>query len=135
MAYKFSTSSFRSALMQKIKSEKNQTGNCTQERVTKKKIRFQGYNKKLSGKPDIVLLEKKVVIFIDGEFWHGYKWKGKREKIKANRDYWIPKIERTIERDRKNNLQLKKLGWSVLRFWGHEIKRDIQKCIRKTKRI
>jgi len=135
MAYKFSTSSFRSALMRKIRSEKTKPEIALRTALRKEKIKFQGYNKKLPGKPDIVLLEKKVVIFIDGEFWHGYKWKEKKEKIKANKDYWIPKIEGTIKRDKKNNLQLKKLGWSVLRFWEHEIKRNLQKCIMKIKII
>lgn len=81
MAYKFSTSSFRSALMQKIRSEKTKPEIALRNALRKEKIRFQGYNKKLHGKPDIVLLEKKIVIFIDGEFWHGYKWKGKREGL------------------------------------------------------
>lgn len=119
--------------MQKIRSEKTKPEITLRSALRKEKIRFRGYNKKLPGKPDIVLIEKKIVIFVDGEFWHGYEWKKKKEKIKANKDYWIPKIEKTIKRDKKNNLDLKKLGWSVLRFWEHEIKRDMQKCIKKIK--
>lgn len=135
MVYKFRTSAFRSGLMQKIKSEKTKPEIAFQNALRKEKIKFRSYNEKLPGKPDIVLLKNKIVIFIDGEFWHGYKWKEKKKRIKVHRSYWIPKIERTIKRDKKNNLQLKKLGWHVLRFWEHEIKRDLQKCIKRTKTI
>ncbi|MCG2712533.1 MAG: very short patch repair endonuclease, partial [Candidatus Omnitrophica bacterium] len=70
---------------------------------------------------------------VDGEFWHGYKWKDKKEKIKANREYWIPKIERTIKRDKQNNRKLKKEGWKVLRFWQQQLKKDMPKAIEKIK--
>lgn len=135
MVYKFCTSAFRSSLMKKIKSKKTKPEIVLRNALRKERIKFKGYNDFLPGKPDIVLLKKKLVIFIDGEFWHGYKWKEKKKRIKVHRDYWIPKIERTIKRDKNNNLKLKKLGWQVLRFWEHEIKKDLPKCIRKIKTI
>lgn len=85
----------------------------------------------LPGKPDIVFAKKKVIIFIDGEFWHGYKWKEKKNKINSNRHYWINKIEGNMRRDKKNNRELKKLGYSVLRFWESDIKYNLDKCLRK----
>ena len=51
----------------------------------------------------------KLAIFIDGEFWHGYKWREKKSRLKANRAYWIPKIEKTILRDRKISEALERL--------------------------
>ncbi|OGS27664.1 MAG: hypothetical protein A2297_08765 [Elusimicrobia bacterium RIFOXYB2_FULL_48_7] len=135
MVYKFHTSAFRSSLMQKIKSEKTKPEIILRNALRKANIRFKGYGHPLPGKPDIVLLKKKLVVFIDGEFWHGYKWKNKKNRIKAHRGYWIPKIERTIKRDKQNNLKLRRLGWQVLRFWGQEIKGDLQKCIKKIKTI
>ena len=80
------------------------------------------------GKPDIAFIGKKVAVFCDSEFWHGYDWEHKNLEIKSNRDFWIPKIERNMARDQEVNEQLKADGWLVLRFWGKEIKKDLQRC-------
>src|SRR5690606_22527658 len=85
--------------------------------------------KNLPGKPDIVFNKYKTVVFIDGEFWHGYKWEEKKERLKANRDYWIPKIEQNIRRDRQNNEALKELGYKVFRFWQEEIRKELDACL------
>lgn len=92
-------------------------------------IRYRLNVAKLPGKPDIVIHRHKLVIFVDGEFWHGFQWKRKKPKIKANREYWIPKIERTIERDKKNNAKLSELGFTVLRFWNREVTIDLRGCV------
>jgi DNA mismatch endonuclease, patch repair protein len=83
------------------------------------------------GCPDIAITRNKVVIFIDGEFWHGYNWQIKKGKIKTNAAFWIPKIERNMERDIENSQSLVKLGFTVVRFWEHEVKKDMQGCINK----
>ena len=76
----------------------------------------------------------KINVFVDGEFWHGYQWERKRRRLKANRSYWIPKIERNVLRDRKYNRMLKREGWKVLRFWQHKIKEDLSRCVQKIKK-
>lgn len=119
--------------MQKIKSRETKPEVAFRKELRKEKIRYRSYVHSLPGNPDVVLLEKKVAIFIDGEFWHGYKWKEKKKRISSHRDYWIPKIERTIKRDKQNNLKLKRLGWAVMRFWEHKIREDMEKCIKKVK--
>ena len=73
----------------------------------------------------IVINKNKVIVFVDGEFWHGYNWEVKKKKIKTNRKFWIPKIERNMQRDKENSIALKKLGFKVLRFWEHEIVKDL----------
>lgn len=73
----------------------------------------------------------KTAIFIDGEFWHGYKWAEKKEKIKSNRGFWIPKIERNMQRDREVNLALNAMGYMVFRFWEHEVKKQLDICLHK----
>jgi DNA mismatch endonuclease (patch repair protein) len=83
----------------------------------------------LPGKPDIVLRKYRLVIFVDGAFWHGYNWDGKKDKIKSNRDFWIPKIERNIQRDQEVNQELLKLGYNVIRFWDHQINKDFNWCL------
>jgi len=76
-------------------------------------------------------LGKKVTVFIDGEFWHGYKWEDKKLKIKSNPAYWIKKIEGNMYRDAQNEKRLASLGYKVIRFWEHEIKEDMQSCIKQ----
>lgn len=131
MAYKFKTTKERSQIMKKIKGVDTTPEIFFRKALWAEGIRYRKNNKKLPGKPDICISRHKVVVFIDGEFWHGYKWAKKKKKIKANRKYWIPKIEKNIVRDKKNNRLLRKDGWKVLRFWEHEIKKNPDKCLRK----
>jgi len=120
--------------MKKIKSDKTTPEILLQKALRKEKIKFRKNYKKLPGVPDIVLLQEKIAIFVDGEFWHGYKWKDKKERIKSNRDYWMPKIERNIKRDKQNNRKLKEDGWKVLRFWQQQLKKDLPMAIKKIKK-
>ena len=60
--------------------------------------------------------------------WHGYNWEKRKNDFKSRREFWIPKIERNIERDKKVNDELKAKGWTVLRFWGNDIKKHTDKC-------
>ncbi len=82
----------------------------------------------IEGKPDIVFRGKKVAVFVDSEFWHGYNFAEKKKEFKTNRDFWISKIERNMERDKEVNEILRRDGWIVLRFWGNEIKNNLSKC-------
>ena len=87
----------------------------------------------LPGKPDIVYVSKKIVIFLDGDFWHGYNWK-KLGKVPP-RKYWQKKIQKNIDRAKKYNKMLKKDGWKVIRIWEHEVKRNSEKCVDNVKQI
>ena len=91
-------------------------------------LRYRKNAKKVTGKPDIAFIGKKVTVFCDSEFWHGFDWEHRREDIKTNRDFWIPKIERNMERDREVNEALERDGWTVLRFWGKEISKHTSEC-------
>ena len=88
---------------------------------------FRKNYKKLPGKPDIVFTKQKVAIFCDSEFWHGYDWENQKKRFDTNREFWIGKIEKNIERDRKIDKELQEHGWVVLRFWGFQIKKDVIK--------
>jgi DNA mismatch endonuclease (patch repair protein) len=98
-------------------------------------IRYRKNVKTLPGKPDIVITKYKIAVFCDGELWHGKDWKTRRETIKTNRDYWIPKIERNMERDSENEKKLENMGWIVIRFWGKEIKKSLVDCVNEVKEI
>ena len=84
--------------------------------------------KSVYGKPDIAFIGKKIAVFCDSEFWHGYAWEISKDDFQSNQDFWINKIERNIQRDKEVNDQLRKEGWIVLRFWGKEIIRDTSAC-------
>jgi len=90
--------------------------------------RYRKNYKQIAGCPDIVFIGKKVAVFCDSEFWHGRNWEERKTRIKSNRDYWIPKIERNIQRDVEVNLKLMIDGWIVLRFWESEIKSNVSEC-------
>lgn len=92
-----------------------------------KDFRYRKHYGKLPGKPDVVFVAQKLAIFIDGEFWHGYRFN--KQKSRLPKRYWINKIERNIQRDREINRKLRKTGWAVLRFWGHNIKKNPGKII------
>jgi DNA mismatch endonuclease, patch repair protein len=122
----FYTTPTRSKQMGKIRGK-----NSKPEILLKKELWRHGYRyrtnvKKLPGRPDIVISKFKLAIFVDGEFWHGHQWEEKKEKIKSNRGFWIPKIERNIQRDDEVNEQLDELGWTVIRFWCHKILSDLK---------
>lgn len=90
---------------------------------------FTRNNKSILGKPDIAFLARKIAIFCDGDFWHGYNWEHAKNEIKSNQDFWIPKIERNIQRDAEVTAYLLAQGWTVFRFWGHEIEKDLGNCV------
>jgi DNA mismatch endonuclease, patch repair protein len=83
----------------------------------------------LPGKPDVVFDEARVVVFCDGDFWHGRNWRRLRVKLAAgtNAKYWIAKIKSNRARDRLNNKKLAKLDWLVLRFWETDVRSDANK--------
>ena len=134
MAYKFKVSAERSNLMRKIRSDKTTPEILLQRLLRKEKIKFRKNCSILPGKPDMAFVNKKLLVFVDGEFWHGYRWEAKKKKICANRKYWLPKIEKNILRDKQNNNKLKKEGWKVLRFWQQQIIKDPQECLIKIKK-
>lgn len=90
---------------------------------------FKCNDKDVFGKPDITFPARKIAVFCDGDFWHGYDWENAKNEIKSNRDFWLPKIEKTIQRDLEVTDKLQSQGWTVLRFWGHEIKKEINYCV------
>ena len=91
-------------------------------------LRYRKNCGKIFGKPDIVFISKKIAIFCDSEFWHGYDWEHRKHDFKKNREFWIPKIERNIRRDREVTERLQSEGWLVLRYWGKTIKKNLTDC-------
>ena len=114
--------------MQAIKNKDSEIELLLRKELWKRGLRYRKNVKNVFGHPDIAFIGKKVAVFCDSEFWHGYDWKHRKDDIKSRRDFWIPKIERNMQRDIEVNDVLKSDGWIVLRFWGKEIKKDVCKC-------
>ncbi len=125
----FYTTKKSSAMMSKIRGKNTKPEVLFRKALWKKNVRYRVDDKKLIGRPDVSIQKYKLAIFIDGEFWHGYDWDERKIKLKSNRDFWIPKIERNMQRDRQVNRQLQELGYTVFRFWTHEIKNNLDTCI------
>lgn len=92
-------------------------------------IRYRKNYKGLIGKPDIVITKYRIAVFCDSDFWHGYDWENRKARIKSNQNYWIPKIERNMKRDREVTATLVEQGWIVLRFWEHTIRKELEECV------
>jgi DNA mismatch endonuclease, patch repair protein len=116
----------RSKIMSQIRSK-----NTKPEIIFKKTLKgsYIRYQPKVYGKPDFANKKRKIAIFIDGCFWH--KCPECFKPPKSNKKYWIPKIQRNVQRDKQITRELKERGWKVYRFWEHEIMKNPDRCARK----
>lgn len=116
----------RSYCMSRIKGKDTKMEVVVRSELYKRGYRFRKNYSKLPGKPDIVFTKQKAVLFLDGNFWHGYRfpaWKGRLSK------FWLNKIENNRERDKRNFAKLKRKGWKVLRIWEHEVLKEFDKTM------
>ena len=116
----------RSWIMSRIRSKNTSIDRRMREMLSEAGTRFEMYPD-LFGSPDFQV-GKKVLVFCDGDFWHGYKY---AEKKRPAKKYWREKIEGNMRRDRKVSRKLRRDGWSVLRIWEHDIKKNPDKCMKK----
>jgi DNA mismatch endonuclease Vsr len=97
-------------------------------------IRASAQAKHLPGTPDIIIRGVKLAIFVDGDFWHGRPWFERGEAPYQNKEFWINKFVVNQARDRRVDIQLRSMGWSVLRIWASDLKKtplDIVRLIHK----
>lgn len=125
----------RSKNMKAVKSKKTDIENILARSLYSNSLSYRRNVKNIAGTPDFVLSKYRIAIFCDSEFWHGYEWEQKKEDIKSNKEFWYKKIERNIARDSEVNEALRNEGWMVLRFWGKEIKKNIEGCMAKIKQV
>lgn len=129
----FYTTKKRSQNMSKIRSKNSKPELVFRRALWQQNIRYRTHVKALPGTPDITIKKYKLVVFVDGSFWHGYQWEKRKNQIKTNRNFWVPKIERNMQRDRQNQQLLESAGYTVMRFWEHEIKQNLQACVNQIK--
>ena len=114
--------------MKQVKNKDSKIEIALRKELWSRGLRYQKNVTSIFGKPDLVFKGKKVAVFCDSEFWHGYNWEERKKDFKSHQEFWIPKIERNIERDKEVTEELQKQGWTVLRFWGKEIKKNAGGC-------
>lgn len=118
--------------MQHIKSKDTKIEVKLRKALWERGFRYRKNYKELPGKPDIVFTQYKIVVFCDSEFFHGKDWEVLKPRLEKtqNSEYWVKKISRNMERDDEVNKRLLFEGWTVIRFWGKDILKNTDECIR-----
>ena len=118
--------------MQHIHSKNTSIEVALRKALWHKGYRYRKNYSQLPGSPDIVFTKYKIAIFCDGEFFHGKDWEVLKPRLQKgkNGEFWISKISRNKERDDEINKKLLFMGWTVLRFWGTDIKKNVDECIK-----
>lgn len=111
----------RRFIMQSVKNKNTGPELVVRKELSRLGYRYRLHKKDLPGKPDIALINRKTAIFVQGCFWHGHKCR-KGRLPKSRLEYWQPKIERNVQRDKDKALELKRMGWKVLKIWECELK-------------
>jgi len=125
------TSEQRRKNMQAVRASGSKIETALAKALFAQGLRYRKNDRTVFGKPDLTFKKFKLAIFVDSEFWHGKDWETKKFDHKSNQEFWLTKIERNIERDKEVNEKLIEEGWKVLRFWGKDITKNLDKCINK----
>ena len=118
--------------MQQVKCKGSKIEVMLMKELWSRGLRYRKNVKTVCGKPDIAFIGKKVAVFCDSEFFHGKDWEVLKPRLEKsnNSEFWISKIARNRERDDEVNKQLLYLGWTVVRFWGKEIQKNVDECVK-----
>ena len=127
----------RSENMRRIRSKNTKIEIALRKALWHKGYRYRKNYEALPGKPDIVLTKQKIAIFCDSEFFHGKDWEILKPQLEhgKNGEFWIKKISRNRERDDEVNKQLLFLGWTVIRFWGKDIMKNTDECVKVVEEV
>lgn len=118
----------RSKNMAAVKSKDTKPELRLRKELWRRGLRYRKNCGEVIGKPDIIFPWYKIAVFCDGEFWHGYDWEKNKSRIKSNTKYWHAKINRNMERDNEVNIRLQREGWILLRYWEHQIRKNLSEC-------
>jgi DNA mismatch endonuclease (patch repair protein) len=116
----------RSRVMARIRAKHTKPEIAFARLLEAKKIPFAQHVRGLPGRPDFVLYNSRIIIFVDGDFWHGWRFPLWQHKLSAR---WVHKISTTRSRDTRNRRRLRSAGWTVIRIWEHQLERDPLNCI------
>ena len=118
----------RSYCMSRVKNKDTDLEVIIRSTLHKKGLRFRKHVRVLPGVPDVVFTKAKVAVFIDGDFWHGYRFPAWKDKVTP---FWQKKIQINRDRDQRNFRKLRRMGWKVIRLWKYEIKKNLDGSIEK----
>ena len=116
----------RSYMMSRVRSKDTGPELLVRRLVHARGLRFRKHCSSLFGRPDLTFIASRVVVFVDGDYWHGWRFPAWKEKLPS---YWQDKIKGNRKRDQYNFRRLRRDGWLVVRIWEHELKRDATFCI------
>lgn len=122
------TSRQRSYCMSRVKSRDTDIETILRSALHKRGLRFRKHVRALPGCPDIVFMSIKCAVFVDGDFWHGYRFPAWIHRVSP---FWQEKIGINRIRDRRNQQKLRRIGWKVIRLWQHQVKQDLAACVRR----
>ena len=127
----------RHKCMSHIKSKDTSIEVSLRRALWKKGYRYRKNYSALPGKPDIVLIKYRIAIFCDGELFHGKNWEVLKPRLLKgnNPDFWVKKIERNMKRDDENDKRLLFLGWTVIHFWGNDILKNTDQCVKVVEEV
>ncbi len=120
--------------MQAVKNKDSKIELMLRKELWARGLHYRKNDKTVFGHPDLTFKGKKIAVFVDSEFWHGFDWENRKSDFKSHQEFWIPKIERNMQRDTEVNEKLKSKGWTVIRFWGKDIKADVSACADRVER-
>lgn len=112
--------------MSRVKSRDTDIERLVRSELHRHGRRFRKHAKDLPGKPDLVFRSAKVAVFIDGDFWHGYRFPAWAHTVL---EFWQDKIEQNRTRDQRNFRKLRQAGWCVIRLWQHEVEGNLKDCV------
>jgi DNA mismatch endonuclease (patch repair protein) len=128
--------------MRAVRSRGTQVESSIRSQLRGLGYKFRSNVADIPGKPDIVFARQKLIVFVDGDFWHGRQWKLRRfstleQQFQAvnNKDYWVAKISSNVRRDRRVDRQLRGSGWHVVRIWESDWKRNGARCLGRIQRF
>ncbi len=119
----------RSEMMRAVRSKNSKMEIAFRKELSKLKLRYRTNVSRLPSSPDIVFTRDKLAVFLDSCFWHGCRWHGSTPS--SNKRFWIQKIEANKKRDKRVRLKYRQMGWKVLRFWEHTLKKNTTKAVDK----
>lgn len=114
--------------MQQVKNKDSRIEVLLRKELWARGLRYRKNVNQIYGKPDIAFIGKKIAVFCDSEFWHGYNWEERKKDFKSHQEFWFTKIERNMQRDVEVTAKLEAEGWTVLRFWGKDITKNTLHC-------
>lgn len=115
--------------MQAVRSSGSKIERALGSALWSRGYRYRKNDRTVFGTPDFAFKRLKIAVFVDSEFWHGKDWEVRKMDHQSNKEFWLGKIEKNIARDLLVNETLQKEGWTVLRFWGAQIERNVKECV------